>query len=238
MTGIARWIATATLVIALPLLGGCGTDEPADPVAKRGSDKPATSTGDEPEQPDAATEASATPDQATTKPLAIRVAQVTDTFGNEVELVEQIGPVGWKQPLPAATRALGPPATTAPGEQAKELCVATWPELGLELAFYFGHPPTYRDSCRRGPVGAGLMTGDRWQLQPSGVSIGASKDEVRAAIPDARREPLLGPFEDVPGSDDALLLAEGSYGGDLYPTLYATFRDDRLAAFVYVSGAD
>jgi hypothetical protein len=209
------------LLVALvtALVSSCGSGTPGT-TGYGGAVGTASNTGSEPPQ--------------------VVVEQVRSPIAGTVDNVARIASLQLDSgaSLPVATRALGAPDRSGRGPADPTLCYAWWDDLGLEAIFWFAHPPSFRDSCRRGPLGAALMTGDRWRVVPSGLAIGDSRARARQLYPDARAGNLVGAFTKVPGRDDSLVLATGAYGGQREPILYATFVDDRVASLVYLSLAD
>ncbi len=178
-------------------------------------------------------------------PLGIELVTENGVDGATAFVVQSIGPVelGSQSTLPYVTRQLGEPDASGPNALDPDVCDASWVAWGLEARFYFGHPPSPEASCTKGPIAAALMTGDRWFIQPltGGGRVIGNGDPVSAistAFPLAARERLSPGLATLAQNSQGYLLAEGSYGGDPYPTLYAIGVDGSIASFLYVSGAD
>jgi hypothetical protein len=218
----------AVVVVAAALLASACAREDSNAEQTRADVEPA-------KQGQEASESEPAPESS-----VVRVERFDDGFGGTANVVTGLAglEVNSSATLDVAVRALGEPDRSGPGDKDSTLCHAEWNELGMHAVFYFGHPPSPEASCSRGPIGAALLTDERWQLQPGGLRIGDARERIDELHPEGRTERLVGPFGDVPGKDDAILLAEGSYGGDPYPSLYATVHEGRVAAFVIFSGAD
>lgn len=178
-------------------------------------------------------------------PLGIELQTVNGVDGATALIVQSIGPVelGSQSTLPYVTGQLGEPDTSGPNAEEPTVCEASWVAWGLEAQFYFGHPPSPDASCTKGPVGAALMTGERWFIQPlTGggrvIGVGDPVQAIDTAFPLATLERLSPGLAKLAENSQGYLLAEGSYGGDPYPTLYAIGVDGSIASFLYVSGAD
>lgn len=179
------------------------------------------------------------------EPLGIELVMQDGVDGATALVVQSIGPVelGSQSTLPHVAEQLGEPDTTGPNAADANVCDAGWVAWGLEARFYFGHPPSPEASCTRGPVAAALMTGERWFIQPltgggQVIGIGDPVEAIATAFPLSRRERLSSGLAALAQNPMGYLLAEGSYAGDPYPTLYAIGVDGSIASFLYVSGAD
>ncbi len=211
----------------------------ADDASEPAVDDPAP----EPDEP--AGDATGSGSAAIDDPLGIALVTSTGVNGEQALNVDQIGPVklGGSSTLPYVTSVLGQPDNSGPNAQDANVCDGTWVTWGLEARFYFGHPPTPEASCTKGPVAAALMTGERWFVQPlTGggrvIGVGDPVNAIATAFPNSRVERLSAGLATLAQSSDGHLIAEGSYGGDPYPTLYAIGVDGSIASFLYVSGAD
>lgn len=243
-----RRILIAVLAL-LALLGGMGaawaltrSDDP-DPSSAR-EEPPAAEPADErptAEAPDdASEEEQPAAEQPAGPPLLITVRE-TVSVGTPAAVVDSIGRLrlGSSASLPEAIRAFGDPDESGAGQDTDpDVCSARWDDLGLRASFYFGHPPSAERSCSDGPLSAFVATGPRWRTAPARLVIGDDEARIRTAYPDARREVLNESFAQYAGAESGYLLEEGAYGGDLFPILYATVADGKVAAFVYVSLAD
>jgi len=245
-----RWTILLVL-LALVVAGGValrvaassgGDDDPA-PERKVEADAETDTT------PDASTsttddDAAAEPDPGATPPdiegpLVIEVVSTEGPSGPS-QFVRRLGPIitDSQSSLPYVTSVLGEPDSSGPDAQEPTVCDARWIQYGLEAQFYFGHPPSAEQSCSVGPVAAAVMTGDRWRVGADGLAVGDDLAALEQAFPGAQRSQLSPGLATLAGSSEGYVLAEASYGGDPYPTLFATVVDGEVASFLYVSGAD
>lgn len=213
----------------------------ADREATGGDDAAATEDLTEPELPASSDPAA----DAVDDPLGIELQTVNGVDGATAMVVQSIGPIELhsQSTLPYVTGQLGEPDASGPNAEEPTVCDASWVAWGIEASFYFGHPPSPEASCTKGPVAAALMTGDRWFIQPlTGggrvIGVGDPVSAIETAFPLATLERLSPGLADMAENPQGYLLAEGSYGGDPYPTLYAIGVDGSIASFLYVSGAD
>lgn len=234
-----------------------GDDDPrADRAATTTTDGSDESRPDEDDSAEPVDEPTAEPDvaedpapdpatQLLDQPLGISLQTGTGVDGAPTLNVDKLGPVrlGSTSSLPYVTSVLGEPDSSGPDQVEPTICDANWVAFGLEAQFYFGHPPSPEASCAKGPVAAALMTGERWFIEPltgsgSVLKVGESESAIATAFPDARSERLSPGLARLAGQGAGYLVAEGSYGGDPYPTLYVIAVDGSIASFLFVSGAD
>jgi hypothetical protein len=200
-----------------------------DREREQGDDEPA-------DEPAAAPE----PPPVPSGPYEIQLEQYVDPTGATATNVFALGPVtlGSDASLPNVTAQVGEPDSSGPTTEDPDVCGAEWVELGLYARFYYGHPPSPERSCSDGPLAAARMTGREWVIASNGLAVGDPASQIDVAYPDAEVAPLGGLLATMAGATSARLLEQGSYGGTPYPTLYAVVADERIDAFVYVSGAD
>lgn len=202
-----------------------------------------TATDDPVVNPDVSTGSGTSP--ALDEPLGISLETIVDPDGDPAFVVQHLGPIelGSRSSIPYVAGVLGEPDSIGANPDDADVCDASWVAYGLEARFYFGQPPSPAASCEKGPIAAALMTGDRWFIQPlTGggrvIGVGDPVESIATAFPFSRRERLTPGLASLAENTHGYLVAEGSYAGDPFPTLYAIDVDGVVASFLYVSGAE
>lgn len=237
---LRRFAIPALLLVLAIGLAACGDDDATDSRTTTRDDTTETADENGADVPEAEEEVEVTEPPEDVAPLRVTTRD-TESMGTPATYVTTIAgvPVGEGAGLSGARSTLGEPAESGPDEDAADHCHATWPDLGLELLFYFGHPPSAQRSCREGIVAAAVMEGPRWVTQPGGLSVGDDESRITETHPGAKRADVPKLLQrDLPDDVTAWVLEHGAYGGQPYPTLYAVVQDETVIALLYVSGAD